>query len=222
MAFRIQEEKDKGLEMALAYLTPRGSDESVKKAVSEAVRKLIKDHNLGPVVECYPEWHPLISHVRGSGWALTPCRETSYEGLDHTVFFANGFITCPYGNGQSVIDSVEALPPNSAALITVEKLDHVLYSPDATPILVKCDWYCELEDDGQIPLSVAAALMLEHEVPYWKTASCAESWDAMKRNLIGAPHGGRVSFFVTADTGQGLKRLWNELIRTGMFGELKG
>jgi len=218
MAFRIEEEKEKGLKWAVDYLTPRGSDEGTRLKVKE----LIEGLDLGPVVDSYPEWHPLISHVRGDGWALTPCKETGYNGLDHTVFFVNGFITCPYGDGQAVLDSVEALPMNRGAMITAEKLGHVLYNPEATPILVKCEWYRDVDADGRIPLSIAAPLMLEHEVPYWKTATCAESWESMKRNLMGAPHGGKMSFFVSQDTGVGLKRLWNELVKTGMFGGLKG
>jgi hypothetical protein len=43
----------------------------------------------------------------------------------------------------------------------------------------------------------------------------------MQPYLLGAPHGSRSSLFVTQETGQTIKKVWNLLINTGMFGPIK-
>ncbi|WP_290525927.1 hypothetical protein [Alcanivorax sp.] len=176
---------------------------------------------LGPVVDTYPTWHPLVCNHDGRSPVTTPSKSCGYRGLDHTRHFFNGFITCPYGDGQEVIDSVNALPIHPIAHITAERLDVKLYNPEATPILVKCNWDKPLGMDGMIPLSIAMPLILEQEIPSWRWAQVAETWETMRYYLLGSPHGARSSLFVNQETGQAIKKIWNSLIYTGMFGPIK-
>ena len=77
------------------------------------------------------------------------------------MLFAHGFVTCPYDDGQQVIDSVEKLAyKHHAATITARRLDVKFYSESATPILVECHWTNTLPMDKLIPTSIAMPLRL--------------------------------------------------------------
>lgn len=224
MAFRADEAARVGYEQVEAYLVPRPrcADEA-QRARSRAALEDIVDE-LGPVVNAYPSWHPLVCNHDGRLPTTTPSDLCGYKGLDHTRYFANGFITCPYtasGKAEKVIESVNALPYHPAATITAEKLDVQLYHPDATPVLVKCEWNKRLDEDGMIPLSVAMPLILEKELPCWHWSDVAETWETMRPYFLGRPHGSRSSLFVSQETGQAIKKIWNALIFTGMFGPIK-
>lgn len=173
------------------------------------------------MVDAYPSWHPLVCNQDDRDSETKPRGECGYKGLDHTRFFARGFITCPYGNGQDVIDSVAKLSEHPAASITAKRLDVQLYNSDATPILVKCDWAKSLDANGMIPLSVALPMILEKEIPCWKRAQIAETWETMRPYFLGRPHGSRSSLFVSQESGQAIKKIWEALIYTGMFGPIK-
>lgn len=221
MAFRADEAARIGHEEVEAYLVPRARDveEDQRKRSKETLQDIID--KLGPVVTAYPSWHPLVRHHDNRYPVTTPNRDCGYKGLDHTRYFAHGFITCPYGDGQEVLDSVAALPVHRVASITAKKLDVTLYHPKATPILVECGWYKSLEPNGMVPLSIAIPLLLEHEVPCWQWSEVAETWETMRSYFLGRPHGSRSSLFVSQETGQAMKKIWNELIYTGMFGPIK-
>lgn len=221
MAFRADEAARIGYEQVEAYLIPRprDADESQRARSKEALLDIVDE--LGPVVDAYPTWHPLVSHHDSRSPVTTPSDRCGYKGLDHTRFFAKGFITCPYGDGQEVLDSAAALPFHPIATITAEKLDVQLYNPQASPILVKCNWEKPLGMDGMIPLSIAMPLILEKEVPCWRWADVAETWESMRPYFLGRPHGSRSSLFVSQETGQAIKKIWNALIYTGMFGPIK-
>jgi len=75
--------------------------------------------------------------------------------------------------------------------------------------------------DGTIPLSIAMPLILEKEIPAWQWAAVAETWESMRPYFLGRPHGSRSSLFISQETGQGIKQIWNSLINTGMFGPIK-
>ena len=66
-----------------------------------------------------------------------------------------------------------------------------------------------------------SSLMLEEEVPCWREAQLAETWETMRYYILGSPHGSRSSLFVNQETGQALKNIWKALIHTGMFGPIK-
>lgn len=222
MAFRADEAARAGLGSVLDYLVPRSQylDEVGRLQSREAVLEIADQ--LGPVVESYPSWHPLVRNYKDDrSPTTTPGQNCGYHGLDHTRYFANGFITCPYNDGQDVLNSVEAFPYHPAARITAERLDVKLYNPNCTPILVKCEWTQPLNPDGTIPLSSAMPLLLEKELPCVWRAEVAETWESMRAYFLGRPHGSRSSLFVNQETGQSMKKIWEALIYTGMFGPIK-
>ena len=221
MAFRADEAAQAGYEEVEKYLVlrPRDADESERVRSKHALQDIVDE--LWPVVDRYPTWHPLVRNHDDRHPVTTPSDRCGYKGLDHTRYFANGFITCPYGDGQDVLDSVLALPRHHAAYITAEKLDVQFYNAEATPILVKCNWEEPLPMDKMIPLAIAVPLILEKEVPCWTWSQVAETWESMRSYFLGAPHGARSSLFVSQETGQGIKKVWETLIYTGMFGPIK-
>lgn len=221
MAFRSEEAADAGYESAKKYLVPREFEPEIR-AKSEEVLADIVD-KIGPAVDSYPTWHPLVMQHDGHHPERFPSEQCGYKGLDHTRYFAHGFITCPYGDGQDVIDSVEKLSSKTyhAASITAERLDAAFYSTNATPILVRCEWNEPLESGHLVRKKVAVPLMLEQELPCWRWSQRAERWETMRPYLLGEPHGNRSSLFVSQDTALALKKIYLSLVETGMFGPLK-
>jgi hypothetical protein len=227
MAFRAHEEIEKGYERALSYLIPKEGDSEQRARAKRIVEDLVDE--LGPVIESYPSWHPLVSgkSVREFNidhhidYNTVPGEDCGYSGLDHTIYFAHGFVTCPYHDGQSVLDSVENLKSNPSVIITAERLDVPLYHVTANPIVVKCDWVKPFNLFDMIPKSLVAPLLLEQEMKNWRSAQCAETWESMRPYFLGRPHGSRSSLFVTQETGQVIKSLWNSVINTGMFGNIR-
>lgn len=219
MVFRADESIENGYEQAKKYLILRDLEPS-QRSRSEAVLENIIEQ-CGPVIQSYPSWHPLVSKHDQRHPVTRPNSRCGYRGLDHTVCFVSGFVTCPYGDGQKVIDSVTELSKNSAAFIKAERLDVKFYNPGTTPILIKCEWEKPLSNDGTIPLSLAVALLLEQEIPCRKWAEVAETWETMRHYFLGEPHGSRSSLFVNQKTGQAMKKIWNSLIQTGIFGPIK-
>jgi hypothetical protein len=88
-------------------------------------------------------------------------------------------------------------------------------------VLVKSTWNKPLLLDGTIPLSVAMPLILEKEIPGWRWAEVAETWETMRPYFWGSPHGARSSLFVNQEANQAIKKIWNALIYTGMYGPIK-
>lgn len=221
MAFRADETAQTGFEDMLRFLVPQphAADAAVQARAKEVLTDLAERY--GPVISAYPSWHPLVCNHRKESPVVTPGPNCGYQGLDHTRYFANAFITCPYEHGvDKFLESVAALPSHPNAFISAEKLDDVIYNSDATPILVTCEWSIPLDDNGMIPLAVAAPLLLEQEIPCRHSAQVAETWEAMRSYFLGWPHGSRSSLFVSQETGQGLKKMWDAVIATGMFGKV--
>jgi hypothetical protein len=155
----------------------------------------------------------------------SPSDRCGYRGIDHTILLRNAFITCPYAQGEEVIAStaeVELLDlTKGIATISAERIDAQLYHPNAEPILVKCEWDRALNEDGTIPTALAVPLLLEKELPCWRSAEVAETWKTMAPYILGRPCGSRSSLFINQETGQALKTIWNGLIDTGMFGPIR-
>ena len=220
MPFRADEAATTGYQRALSYLVAREVDAAERDRSAQVLDEIIERY--GPVVDTYPTWHPFVRGNDGPYRTITrPGQDCGYEGLDHTVCLAHAFVTCPYGDGQPTIDSVEQLPFHSPGRITAERVDAQLYHPRATPILVTCEWDRPLPLDRMIPKSWAVPLLLEKELPCWRDAEVAETWETMRPYFLGSPHGSRSSLFVSQETGQTMKTIWNALIRTGMFGNIK-
>jgi hypothetical protein len=222
MAFRAGEVAQSGYQIAENYLLQgiRGNDLEYQKS-KEFLEDLVLE--LGPVISTYPSWHPLVSNHQDPKFpSIAPGSDCGYKGLDHTVHFVNGFITCPYHDGQKIIDSVRNLPYHSAACIDATPLDVKLYQMNANPVLVKCEWLDKFQGAGStIPLRVALPLILMEEIPGWADAELAETWESMKTYFLGQPHGARSSLFLDQESGQSVKKIWNQLINTGMFGPIK-
>lgn len=222
MAFRSDEAARMGLEEVEHYFTRSADFDAKQRAQSkEALRELIEEKNLGNVVDWYPSWHPLVRNHDDRNPIVWPSRECGYKGLDHTRAFVNGFITCPYNDGQEVIESVRNMKQHHLAYIQAERLDIQLYHPTATPIVVWCEWSADLLDDGTIPASMAVPLLLEKELPCYHWAQVAEPWESIHPSFLGKPHGKRSSLFVNQETGLKIKKIWESLIQTGMFGPIK-
>ena len=220
MAFRTNEARSDGYEHAHDYLISRNIDHTERARSEEMLLDITETY--GPGVDAYPLWHPLVSsHSDLENPITAPQRDCGYKGLDHTIYFANAFVTCPYDDGQDVLDSVKQLPHHPIAAITAERLDVQLYHPNANPVLVNCRWSRPLPIDDMIPKSWAIPLILEREVPCWRWAQLAETWETMRPYLLGRPHGSRSSLFVNQETGQVIKNIWNALIYTGMFGPIR-
>lgn len=220
MAFRADEAARLRYEQASRYLVSREicADPSEAARSRDKLAEIVDE--LGPFIDEYPSWHPLVSNHEPSDreWARWPSNRCGYAGLDHNVYLANGFITCPYREPQKVIDAVNQLPRHRAALISAEQLDVQFYQPNAKPVLIRCDWGVDLEE-GTIPLAVAMPLFLEKEVPLWGAWNThAEPWESMRPYILGAPYGRRSSLFVNQETGQAMKKVWEALVASGMFG----
>lgn len=221
MAFRANEDAGRIFDEIVRYFT-RNLDREQKDA---AIQKLLEISNYsGYAVDAYPSWHPLVAiaaSIEDNGPA-TPERCSAYKGLDHTRYFANAFITCPYAHAtEEVIDSVESLPSSPDCKIEAEVLDIKLYSTESPPILVSCKWSEPLNLVGTIPKNLAIPLMLEDMLRQWRSATRGETWESMQPYLLGQPHGSLSSLFVDQKTGQAMKTIYNNLVYSGAFGPLK-
>ena len=216
MAFRADEAEQEGYERARRVLASTGLDPANRAAAEETLRDLILRH--GPVVQAYPTWHPLVPQLRPEHPVTTPDSRCGYDGLDHTIFFAHAFVSCPYGDGSKILDSVNHIS-HACAEITAEVLDVTLYNNDTTAILVLCDWH-ETFRDHMVPKRLAVPLMIEQEMRMWHRAEVGERWETMRPYLLGVPHGSRSSLFVTQETALAMKRAYMAMVESGMFGPL--
>lgn len=220
MAFRQDEATKAGLEDLRNYLIPRNFSDEDRESSEEKLEELIEEY--GVAVDSYPSWHPLVTNYENEQQpATTPGNDCGYEGLDHTRYLLNAFITCPYGDGQKVLDAVKKFKWTPFGRIHAERLDVKFYNTNATPILVYFDWEKELLPNKMIPAKIAVPLMLIKEVPCCEWSSVAEPWENMRHYLLGSPAGSRSSLFVSQETGAMMKKIWEMLIQTGMWGPLK-
>lgn len=219
MAFRADEAAASGYEKVKNYLVPRSFTPAQREKAENILDKIAG--LCGPAVDAYPSWHPLVAQHNNQHPETYPSEGCGYRGLDHTRYFAHGFVTCPYDDGQRVIDSVRKIDCTPGASITAERLDVTFYNEGTTPILVRCKWHDGLELNHAIPKALAVPLMLEKELPAWRWAERAETWETMRPYLLGEPHGSRSSLFVTQDTALAMKKIYEAMVETGMFGPLK-
>lgn len=220
--FRQEENQSSGLAKAKNYLIDRLGSEVDRSEKEQSLKRLKEiEQQLGPVVDAYPLWHPLVSHYENAhSPAIHPKEDIGYLGLDHNIYFRNGFITCPYGNPEKIIDSVNNLPSKPTAKISAELITDVyFYQKSAHPVLVRCEWNVRpIATEGFIDASVAAPLMMEQLLRDWHESRFDESWEFMKSYILGQPHGATSSHFVTRQTGTMLKKIYNSMVSTGMYG----
>jgi hypothetical protein len=228
MAFRRNEAIEEGFEKAVRYLIPKECTPEEKQELRYYLEDLTI--RLGPVVDMYPSWHPLVCNHNETNPITYPHDECGYRGLDHTIYFANGFLSCPYHskNGQEIIDSVNELSKgeaykryNHVVSIEAERINKPFYSDRTDPILVACNWLKPMPNDKTIPKNIAIGLMLENEVPCWRKSQCGETWENMRPYLMGEPCGKRSSMFLDQEAGQEMKKVYEAITYSGMFGNLK-
>lgn len=220
--FRADEAAEKNFERARRYLINHEWDRSVQSASENYLRELT--YKYGPVVESYPTWHPLVRKHDPRNPEIWPSQRTGYNGLDHTIAFVNAFLTCPYtasGNAKLLRASIGPELQHHTAYISTEYVDAKLYSFDAEPVLVTCEWNDSIGNDGQIPAKFAVPLMLQQEMALWGETQLAERWDTMKPYILGEPHGARSSLFVSQETAIALKKAYLGIVDSGMFGPLR-
>ena len=223
MAFRADEARENGKVQAQRYLIRSSLAEGQREESRAALLDIIEE--LGPVIDAYPTWHPLVAgYPENRRYGTTPNAECGFPGVDHTVHFAHGFLTCPYPEGGSeLLSAVEKLKFNEdhpLANITAERLDMRFYHPRATPILVRCEWKKELPAEKLVPKSRAVPLLLERELPCWRWSEVGETWETMSPEFLGRPHGRLSSLFVSRETGQSMKKVWEAITESGMFGPI--
>lgn len=219
MAFRAEDAAQAGFERAYKTLIPDGSNSSERLKVKNKLQELVKE--CGPVVDGYPAWHPFMAEADPESWApMTPDNLKSFNGLDHTVYFQNGILTCPYSHAvDNLIEQINAFEHKDAEISITRLKGTTLYNDQAVPLLIKCDWHGEWKEfDGTFNVRTALGLMLERETPNWRWSKYSESWESMSGQIIGEPHGARSSLFVNQVTGQQLKSFWNQIIKSGLLG----
>lgn len=222
MAFRANEASRENFNYYLTKLSRSDGftakqKEQIEIWLDEAVIKW------GPIVESYPSWHPLVScgERENANPINTPSDRCGYPEIDHVVYFRDAFLTCPYSNGNELIQAVEAIKYPACVEIEAKKLEIPLYAPNATPILVTCRWNHCHQSDQTISQRCAVALMLSEELRFWHEAQLAERWETMRPYLLGRPCGSKSSLFVNQSTGQAMKKAFEAMVMGGTFGPLR-
>ncbi len=222
MAFRANEAVIENRKNAERYLLSNLKELSTQER--DASRKYLSDlmDRMGPVIDTYPVWHPLL--VNKSHWTFyrTPHPQNGYSKIDHNVYFRNGFITCPYNQasnyGQDVIDAVDALPVINGIKITAKKLPVTLYNLDTTAILIECDWGYSLDPEGNIQWEAIAPHLLATALDIHKQGMKSFSLEEMMDDyLLGKPCGKRSSLFVAQDTGLRINKMWKMILESQMI-----
>lgn len=213
MAFRANEAREELFTRTVERLT---EGLKTKEQKEEAIAFLEEARlQLGNCLETYPTWHPLADPEN-----LYMTRLGS--SLDHIFLFSGGLITCPYGDGSKVLEDIENFNRfgKSDTYVIADVLDVKLYNEATTSIMITCDWKKDLLSDGTIPLSVALPLLLQTEIKNWTRAEVAETWETMQHRFLGHPHGKRSSLCVNQEAGVYMKKTWEMVIKSGMFGPI--
>lgn len=219
VVFRADEAADRGFDAARRYLVPKHGTAADRMRALDVLRGLVDE--LGPVVDSYPSWHPLVGQHDPRYPVTSPSEQSGYQGLDHTIYFAHGFVTCPYHNAERVLSSVAAIRVPHGASLSAEQIDAPLYNSGTTPVVVRCEWDTPLELGKTVPKRMAVGLMLDQELSGWHWSDFGETWDTMRGYFLGSPHGSRSSLFVSQDTAMAMKRIWQAVIESGVYGPVR-
>lgn len=201
-------------EQARRYLTKNLTDKGAGLQVFEQL--LAK---MGNVVEGYPDWHPILTAppANSAEHVYSLADVPSYRGIDHTVSFVRGFVTCPYTpvKEDKIIKAVDKIPGLSAY-----RLDTPLYADNAHPVVVEANMI-ELEADGTICSKEAITLFVEQAVNEMRTAEVAETWWNIRSLILGTPHGSRSSLFVNQYAGLHMRKILEAFNNSGVNGPIK-
>lgn len=199
---------------AIAYLTKSLRDPVAGRGI---VEQLFAE--LGNATEGYPDWHPILtSPPRDSSEHRSSLQQIeAYSGLDHTIEFVRGFVTCPYSEeaADQLVSAVNAVPN-----LRARRLSEPLYSDQAYPVVVAA-WNVELEGDGTIRSRDALRWFVSLSASEAANAEVAETWWNIRSYILGSPHGSRSSLFVNQHTGAHMRKILEAMNESGMFGPIK-
>ena len=199
---------------AITYLSKSLRDPAAGRTV---VEQLIAD--IGNAIDGYPDWHPILtSPTQDSGEFSSGLQRTeAYRGLDHTVKFVRGFVTCPYSEvaANQLVGAVNAVPNLEAY-----RLSKPLYSDNAFPVVVVAR-NVELEADGTIRSRDALRWFVSCSASDAANAQVAETWWNIRSCILGTPHGSRSSLFVNQHTGAHMRKILEAMNESGMYGPIK-
>jgi len=199
---------------AIKYLT-----QNLKN--SEVGRRVLDDlmHDLGNAVEGFPDWHPILTIPKqGSTEHVSSLFQLeTYDGIDHTVEFVRGFITCPYSEDEAnkLVTDV-----NQLSGLHAYRLQEPLYADGACPVVVEAT-EVKLEADGTIRSRDALTWFAQESIKEAWDATVAETWWNIRYLILGQPHGSRSSLFVNQHTGVHMRKILEALNNSGMFGPIK-
>ncbi|ENM3886836.1 hypothetical protein AB5A74_003378, partial [Vibrio cholerae] len=173
---------------------------------------------LGNSVEGYPDWHPILTTPPSDSksYVHSISELSAYEGIDHTVLFVKGFLTCPYGeeDADALVERI-----NKIKGLRAERLKSHLYSDHAYPVVVK-SLHVEIEADGTIRSRDALAWCVQSLVRNARSAQVAETWWNIRSSILGTPHGSRSSLFVNQHTGGHMRKILDALNDSGIYGPI--
>lgn len=196
------------------YLTKNLTDPEAGRAIFQ---KLLQE--LGNSVNMYPEWHPILTIPPRTDRNMVTCPSQLpvYKGVDHTVFFARGFVTCPYSekDAEQLANAV-----NSTHGLHAYRLDAPLYNDHAHPVVVEATTV-ELEADGTIRSRDALAWCVQMLVKDAQNAEVGETWWNLRSSILGEPNGSRSSLLVNQHTGGHMRKILDALNNSGMYGPIK-
>ena len=199
---------------AIKYLTKNLTDPETGQ---RAVKKLMLE--LGNAVDGYPDWHPILTKPQNSSTQHVAyvSQVEAYAGIDHTMEFVRGFITCPYSED---VASKLVNTANEVFGLHAYQLETPLYADNAYPVVVSANDVV-FEADGTIRSHDALTWFAEQTIKEAWNAQAAETWWNIRSYILGRPHGSRSSLFVNQHTGVHMRKILEALNNSGMFGPIK-
>ena len=214
MEFRAPTEAAQQNAKALSYLTKNLMN---REAGQRQVRLL--NEELGNAVITYPDWHPILTAPprTGNEHVSSLSQLKVYTGLDHTILFVRGFVTCPYSDDAAdrLVAAVNGVPG-----LYAYRLEEALYADGAYPVVVVAT-NVDLEADGTIRSRDALAWFVQQTAMEATSAQVAETWWNIRTNILGSPHGSRSSLFVNQHAGVHMRKILDAMNNSGMFGPIK-
>lgn len=214
MEFRAPSVATEQNAQAARYLTKNLGDPKAGLRLFDSLKT-----ELGNAVESFPDWHPILTVPKNSSTEhvhmLTQLE--AYDGIDHTVEFVRGFVTCPYSEAKAnnLVETV-----NQLTGLNARRLHDPLYAENAYPVVVVAE-EVELEADGTIRGRDSLRWFAQESVKEAWTSKVAETWWNIRSLILGQPHGSRSSLFVNQHTGVHMRKILEAFNNSGMHGPIK-
>lgn len=185
---------------------------------------LVEAH--GMPVEYYPIWHPFKFGMKKFGESVKTNDTINdlFGFLDHSLYFVDAILTCPYGFKDNQIENVINLHHHVEDYsFNCEVLkDCKFYSGNAHSILIKVN--IPKEKDHTIEKTALTRLFLQ-QINYDLTQNtyCSEKWADMRTSLLGQPCGALSSPFINQKNGVFIRKLFKMISEDAeVFGEIYG